>query len=871
MLVEKIRRRMKGIIWFIVISFTLSIFFIGAASFLDNIQYREQQERQRMSQAQTEPQFDPEFNVMSEKPLAVVKMNGTSSTITEGQLNRMLVAYQMVERLRGLPQNYRSLMTEQYLQQLISSELMAIEGYTQNIDVTGKVTTRIGSLMSSNGGQERFTQQILRNGWSGIDELKSYMTKDYIVEEIKSKLFETVTVSDEDIESYYALYKNTKFKDDKGNVKSLADVKEEIRLLLSEKVSDEDLKAYYERHKERWRNPRVVDIQSLVISRSEPQGKTDLLEAIKEEELQKFYADNNQTYLAPEKADLRHLYIDKKELAKTIEIKEEEIADYYNSNSVEFTVEKMVQASHILVDTKARDDEEALKKAERVLAQLTKGEMTFEEAAKKHSDGPSGPNGGSLGSFRQGDMVPAFDAYCFDEKTEIGKVSAPIKTKFGYHLVRLEERMPAQVKALDEVRDRIVEDLQDKKVQEVANLRLDAAEAELNAQISNFEQVIAKYSVGLGSSSSQVLEDVFLGQGNDAELIKNLSTDGKDLDMPILVTLRTLKNGEVSEPVETAKGWHLMKLLNRKPPVVRPYDEVKEKVRTGLEELKLQELYSQRVTEVQTRILANEDFSSLVKLYSDSAPGRESEGRVKGLTLDLSTDLEGQDQWVIDDLGQGNSLNNRISVRLRYLATGVVSSGIDLGGRTAFVKVIGEEPVSHRSFDEVKDEVQQAITLKITDEEIVDYFNEKKAKFATPEEVLIEQIAYRTEEDAKMQLKSIQEGLMQFEAAGKSNLNVDRSNFEKNGGMHLLKDVGFDEEISTEIKGLEIGKLLPKLAKSPFGWHIVRLKDLKEAKEPNLDEARSLIITELKNSKRFEVIQAYAEELRNRAETIEIF
>ena len=158
MLVEKIRRKMKGIIWFIVISFTISIFFIGAASFLENRNYQQEQALQRQRSEQAAPQVDPEFNVLSSKPLAIVKMDGATSTITEGQLNRMLIATQMVDRLRNIPKNYRSMMTDQFLQELISNELMVIEGNRQKIDVSGKVTARLGTLMSSNGGQERFTQ-----------------------------------------------------------------------------------------------------------------------------------------------------------------------------------------------------------------------------------------------------------------------------------------------------------------------------------------------------------------------------------------------------------------------------------------------------------------------------------------------------------------------------------------------------------------------------------------------------------------------------------------------------------------------------------------------------------------------------------------
>ena len=195
-------------------------------------------------------------------------------------------------------------------------------------------------------------------------------------------------------------------------------------------------------------------------------------------------------------------------LARSIKVSDEEVQQYYEKNSLEFTMENG-SSLHILIDTKSRNEAEALKKAERVLAQIKKGDVEFEQAAKTHSDGPSGPNGGSLGSFRQGDMVPAFDAYCFDKETQLNQVSEPIKTKFGYHLVRLEERMEAQGKPLEQVKERIIEDVQDKKVQEVADQQLDVIDAELRAQISTFDELIAKYSLGASKVNLGSLKECF--------------------------------------------------------------------------------------------------------------------------------------------------------------------------------------------------------------------------------------------------------------------------------------------------------------------------------------------------------------------------
>ena len=86
-------------------------------------------------------------------------------------------------------------------------------------------------------------------------------------------------------------------------------------------------------------------------------------------------------------------------------------------------------ARHILVDS----EEECLK-----LKNEIEAGTEFSESAKKHSKCPSGAEGGGLGEFNPGQMVPEFDAVVFNE--EIGKVHGPIKTQFGYHLIEITSR-----------------------------------------------------------------------------------------------------------------------------------------------------------------------------------------------------------------------------------------------------------------------------------------------------------------------------------------------------------------------------------------------------------------------------------------------
>lgn len=113
-----------------------------------------------------------------------------------------------------------------------------------------------------------------------------------------------------------------------------------------------------------------------------------------------------------------------------IEITEDEKKAYYEENKEQFMTPPSCDASHILVD-----DEE---KCQKIKEEIESGAKTFEEAAKEYSTCPSAERGGNLGVFGRGQMVAEFDTVAFNE--EIGKVTGPVKTQFGYHLILVNKR-----------------------------------------------------------------------------------------------------------------------------------------------------------------------------------------------------------------------------------------------------------------------------------------------------------------------------------------------------------------------------------------------------------------------------------------------
>lgn len=134
---------------------------------------------------------------------------------------------------------------------------------------------------------------------------------------------------------------------------------------------------------------------------------------------------------------------------KDIAVTEEDCKKFYEENPQHFTKGETVAAKHILV----KEEEEC----NNILDAIVKGEKEFEAAAAEFSTCPSGAQGGSLGEFGRGQMVPEFEQAAF--AAEIGHVVGPVKTQFGYHLIKVEAKNEASVVAYEEVAETIKRNL----------------------------------------------------------------------------------------------------------------------------------------------------------------------------------------------------------------------------------------------------------------------------------------------------------------------------------------------------------------------------------------------------------------------------
>ena len=140
---------------------------------------------------------------------------------------------------------------------------------------------------------------------------------------------------------------------------------------------------------------------------------------------------------------------------KGVTVSDKEVLDYYEANKEQFVGPATVDASHILVASR----EMALE----ILAKINAGETTFEDAARDYSSCPSKENGGSLGEFGQGQMVPEFDKAVF--AMEEGTITAePVETQFGFHLIKLNKKNESQVTPFAEIEAELREALTGEKM-----------------------------------------------------------------------------------------------------------------------------------------------------------------------------------------------------------------------------------------------------------------------------------------------------------------------------------------------------------------------------------------------------------------------
>ncbi len=152
----------------------------------------------------------------------------------------------------------------------------------------------------------------------------------------------------------------------------------------------------------------------------------------------------------------------KDEVDGVITVSSEDIENFYNDNKDKYVTAEVLRASHILVPSR--------EEAKNILQELANGK-NFEEIARAKSVDPTAQNGGDIGYFPKGQLMPEFEDACC--RLDVGGITDAVKTKLGWHIIKLTDRKAPQTKTLEKVIDDIRAKLRSVKRQKVFNKLLD--------------------------------------------------------------------------------------------------------------------------------------------------------------------------------------------------------------------------------------------------------------------------------------------------------------------------------------------------------------------------------------------------------------
>ncbi len=179
-----------------------------------------------------------------------------------------------------------------------------------------------------------------------------------------------------------------------------------------------------------------------------------------EKEIKDYYAQHKNEFTTPEKVSVEYLELNLDDMSREVDVSDKAIAEYYVEQRQSFIRQpEQRKASHILIKVEnAAGESAALQKIKKIQKELANG-ADFAKLAKKYSeDITSASQGGELGYFGRGVMDKAFENAVFSMKK--GEISQPIRSRFGYHLIKLEDIRKAKIAKLKDVKKSIRHDLQ---------------------------------------------------------------------------------------------------------------------------------------------------------------------------------------------------------------------------------------------------------------------------------------------------------------------------------------------------------------------------------------------------------------------------
>jgi peptidyl-prolyl cis-trans isomerase D len=286
-------------------------------------------------------------------------------------------------------------------------------------------------------------------------------------------------------------------------------------------------------------------------------------------QIEKFYKDNGETFREPARVKVEYIYYDPIMLGQKVNPTDKEIADFYKRNLKKlFDHPETVHASHILIAASPtepeKDRQEAKAKAEKILEQLKQG-ADFAKLAKQDSDDQgTRDHGGDLGFFQRGQMIKPFEDVAF--KLKAGQLSSVVETRFGYHIIRVEEVKPAHTDTLEQARPRIVQMLTERagRREAISDQREDLAAALNGAKLPD---LAAKHNLQAVTTPPFAADEPIPKLDRNPDFTNAVFKLGK---------------GEVGAVNGKESGLFLVKVVDREPAHIPALKDIQDRVHDAL-------------------------------------------------------------------------------------------------------------------------------------------------------------------------------------------------------------------------------------------------------------------------------------------------
>ncbi len=329
---------------------------------------------------------------------------------------------------------------------------------------------------------------------------------------------------------------------------------DKLRTLVTStvKVSEDEGKKWYS-----WENASAV-IEYAVFS---PQSSAPA--DISDDMIEAYYQAHKEDYKTEPMRKARYAKFDPAQYKDRVSVSDDEIQQYYTENQEEFKIEETATGRQIVlkVSEKAPAEEVEKRKQEAMaIIEKAKSGSDFAELAKTFTEGPEKENGGKIGPFtREGIFPPVADAAF---SMEIGGISDPIRTRYGWHIFKLEERTPASISPLENVRQSIQSKLASQKQKNAA-----------------YEGAVSLYDSSLNSDDlvknaahlkSELVTTDFFTRSKGPENVSSPAEFAKiAFELPVM---------EISDVAEIGESYYLIQVLEEQPEQIPALDTIHDKV-----------------------------------------------------------------------------------------------------------------------------------------------------------------------------------------------------------------------------------------------------------------------------------------------------